>query len=179
MDEHFLTCPMCLELATEPRETNCCHQLFCLSCIQLPRQCPICRADRLTYSENVLVARLLDAFPATCPFGCSSAVTRGNLEEHTKKCDRNTEKCDSKWPPFTWSVAHSLATVYILRLEFSLRSFAFVTVVEYINTKIVIPPGLEPDLMVDCQLYEWRISSWRSLERRVTGPEFEVGGYKW
>ncbi|KAF0434881.1 cysteine proteinase [Gigaspora margarita] len=31
----------------------------------------------------------------------------------------------------------------------------------------------------DFQYYTWQINSWSSLEKRITGPEFEAGGWKW
>ena len=30
-----------------------------------------------------------------------------------------------------------------------------------------------------CETFQWDITDWRSLDKRVTGPEFEIGGYKW
>ena len=31
----------------------------------------------------------------------------------------------------------------------------------------------------DLQVCHWPIESWTALEKRITGPEFEVGGHKW
>ncbi|CAG8689127.1 16760_t:CDS:10, partial [Cetraspora pellucida] len=39
-----------------------------------------------------------------------------------------------------------------------------------------------PDLghkIKDFQHYTWHITDWKNLEKRLTGPEFEVGGWKW
>ncbi|CAG8626557.1 6372_t:CDS:10, partial [Cetraspora pellucida] len=39
-----------------------------------------------------------------------------------------------------------------------------------------------PDLgyeIEDFQYYTWQIAGWTSLEKRITGPEFEAGGWKW
>ncbi|KAG0235795.1 hypothetical protein BGX31_004161 [Mortierella sp. GBA43] len=30
-----------------------------------------------------------------------------------------------------------------------------------------------------CETFQWKIEDWSSLDKRVTGPEFEIGGYKW
>ncbi|KAI1316281.1 hypothetical protein EDD11_010189 [Mortierella claussenii] len=30
-----------------------------------------------------------------------------------------------------------------------------------------------------CEIFQWEITDWKSLDKRVTGPEFEIGGYKW
>ncbi|KAL1922777.1 uncharacterized protein VTP21DRAFT_9153 [Calcarisporiella thermophila] len=39
-----------------------------------------------------------------------------------------------------------------------------------------------PDLGIeveDFQVYHWEIKDWKSLDKRITGPNFEVGGWKW
>ncbi|KAG0304741.1 hypothetical protein BGZ98_005084 [Dissophora globulifera] len=45
-------------------------------------------------------------------------------------------------------------------------------------TKKLIPaiPDLEESA---CEIFQWHIKDWRALDKRVTGPEFEIGGYKW
>ncbi|RUS14183.1 hypothetical protein BC937DRAFT_94222 [Endogone sp. FLAS-F59071] len=93
MDLSLLNCPVCFEPATNPRETNCCNQVFCSACIQPLQSCPFCRASRLTHHENTVVTRILNTLPATCPFECQAAVTRGNLEAHTKICEQRLFDC--------------------------------------------------------------------------------------
>jgi len=29
------------------------------------------------------------------------------------------------------------------------------------------------------EIFQWEIKDWGVLDKRVTGPEFEIGGYKW
>ncbi|CAG8737552.1 19364_t:CDS:10, partial [Gigaspora margarita] len=43
-------------------------------------------------------------------------------------------------------------------------------------SKIMPDPGYEIE---DFQHHTWHISNWRGLEKRITGPEFETGGWKW
>jgi len=44
--------------------------------------------------------------------------------------------------------------------------------------KKLIPPM--PDLEERaCETFQWDIKDWKALDKRVTGPEFEIGGYKW
>ncbi|CAG8833756.1 13635_t:CDS:1, partial [Racocetra persica] len=31
----------------------------------------------------------------------------------------------------------------------------------------------------DFQYHTWHVTNWNNLERMLTGPEFEVGGWKW
>ncbi|KAG0340089.1 hypothetical protein BG000_000719 [Podila horticola] len=49
--------------------------------------------------------------------------------------------------------------------------------VEWMTAKLI--PKM-PDLEeAACETFQWDITDWRSLDKRVTGPEFEIGGYKW
>ncbi|KAI1314382.1 hypothetical protein EDD11_002247 [Mortierella claussenii] len=49
--------------------------------------------------------------------------------------------------------------------------------VEYMTTTLIPPfPDLEERA---CEIFQWDIKDWRALDKRVTGPEFEIGGYKW
>ena len=39
-----------------------------------------------------------------------------------------------------------------------------------------------PDLgqvVEDFKYHTWQVTNWRSLDKRITGPEFEAGGWKW
>ncbi|KAF9965293.1 hypothetical protein BGZ70_005095 [Mortierella alpina] len=48
--------------------------------------------------------------------------------------------------------------------------------VEWMTKKILAPmPDLEERA---CETFQWDIKDFKSLDRRVTGPEFEIGGYK-
>ncbi|ORX89747.1 ubiquitin carboxyl-terminal hydrolase 5 [Basidiobolus meristosporus CBS 931.73] len=54
-----------------------------------------------------------------------------------------------------------------------------------------VPDVKEPDTLLnkvmqdlghevtDFQVSHWHVTNWRHLEKRITGPEFEVGGHKW
>lgn len=49
--------------------------------------------------------------------------------------------------------------------------------VEWMAKKLIPPmPDLEERA---CETFQWDIKDWRALDKRVTGPEFEIGGYKW
>jgi len=45
-------------------------------------------------------------------------------------------------------------------------------------TEKVIPPVSDLETR-ECQTFQWDITDWKALDKRVTGPEFEIGGYKW
>ncbi|CAG8491668.1 11950_t:CDS:2, partial [Dentiscutata heterogama] len=45
-----------------------------------------------------------------------------------------------------------------------------------------IANNIMPDLgyeIEDFQYHTWQITCWSGLEKRITGPEFETGGWKW
>ncbi|KAG0340189.1 hypothetical protein BG004_006523 [Podila humilis] len=49
--------------------------------------------------------------------------------------------------------------------------------VEWMTAKLI--PKM-PDLEeAACETFQWDITDWAALKSRVTGPEFEIGGYKW
>lgn len=56
----FLQCTVCRELKNNPRETQCCHKLYCQDCIQnmTPNICPTCR-QRTSFVENPLVSKFI------------------------------------------------------------------------------------------------------------------------
>ncbi|KAF0549637.1 putative ubiquitin-specific processing protease 21 [Gigaspora margarita] len=52
----------------------------------------------------------------------------------------------------------------------------------FIADSQTIANDLMPNLgyeIEDFQYHTWRITSWGNLEKRITGPEFEAGGWKW
>jgi ubiquitin carboxyl-terminal hydrolase 7 len=39
-----------------------------------------------------------------------------------------------------------------------------------------------PDLghdVKDFKVFTWKLTNWKKLEKKLTGPEFECGGHKW
>lgn len=39
-----------------------------------------------------------------------------------------------------------------------------------------------PDLghdVKDFKVYTWRLTNWKKLEKKITGPDFECGGHRW
>ncbi|KAG0239645.1 hypothetical protein BGX31_002574 [Mortierella sp. GBA43] len=49
--------------------------------------------------------------------------------------------------------------------------------VEWITKKVI--PVMADQEERACEIFQWDIKDWRTLDKRVTGPEFEIGGYKW
>ncbi|KAI7815889.1 ubiquitin carboxyl-terminal hydrolase 5 [Gamsiella multidivaricata] len=49
--------------------------------------------------------------------------------------------------------------------------------VEWITRKLI--PILPDQEERACEIFQWDIKDWKALDKRMTGPEFEIGGYKW
>ncbi|GBB86550.1 hypothetical protein RclHR1_12980003 [Rhizophagus clarus] len=56
------------------------------------------------------------------------------------------------------------------------ETFSVVTDYEVMANKILPDLGQEID---DFKYNTWHVTNWRHLEKRITGPEFEVGNWKW
>jgi tetratricopeptide (TPR) repeat protein len=100
-------CCICSDYVTELRETPCCHQLFCLTCIQSylnqsVKDCPLCKRPSLTEDSlltNVVVQRLVDNLQLDCPYkleGCQAKVPRCDLIQHKQSCEYSPEKLANK-----------------------------------------------------------------------------------
>ncbi|CAF3001728.1 unnamed protein product [Rotaria socialis] len=80
-----LTCAICLDIASEENavETSCCHNLFCLPCIENVESCPTCRTEDYQKIPAYFARRLIGSLTVSCPNdGCTVQVTRSNLANH-------------------------------------------------------------------------------------------------
>jgi uncharacterized protein HemY len=95
--QQLIECCICCDYLTEVRETPCCHQLFCLTCIQSwlqtsARNCPRCRSTILTeenLTKNIVIQRFVDNLQFDCPHklqGCPSKIPRCDLIQHKSTC---------------------------------------------------------------------------------------------
>jgi len=103
----LIECCICCDYLTDVRETPCCHQLFCSTCIQSwlqtsTKNCPRCRSTTLneqTLTKNIVIQRFVDNLQFDCPFklqGCPAKVPRSDLTEHKQSCPYSPEKLDNK-----------------------------------------------------------------------------------
>lgn len=90
-------CCICCDYLTDVRETSCCHQLFCLACIQSwlkqsGSNCPRCLSTTLTeqaLQTNVVIQHFIDNARFTCPNklqGCPAKIPRSYLTQHKLSC---------------------------------------------------------------------------------------------
>ncbi|CAG8823867.1 10336_t:CDS:2, partial [Racocetra persica] len=65
--------------------------------------------------------------------------------------------------------------------EKSVRLFTVITAQldeAILNFSNKIMPDLGHEIE-DFQYHTWNVINWKNLEKRITGPEFEAGGWKW
>ncbi|KAL0206310.1 hypothetical protein P9112_001617 [Eukaryota sp. TZLM1-RC] len=93
MEKH-LACGVCLDIATDALESQCCHSLFCEQCQKrLNRsQCHSCCARNPSFKPNYSIRRIVDSLPIACP-DCMYETTRGNLRDHHFKCPKKAHEC--------------------------------------------------------------------------------------
>lgn len=93
----YLNCSICLQLATFAVETNCCHNIYCETCITTAKAskdcCPSCRKGKFMFTTNYLARRMVNSMPGECLHKCGTPLTRGDLEEHQRKCGKRP--CDA------------------------------------------------------------------------------------
>ena len=80
-----LQCPICLELVSDPVQTNCGH-IFCGKCIKRTKTCPIDRKT-FTVTPDEFNKRRLKNFKVKCPNsekGCYWQGDLGEAEKHTR-----------------------------------------------------------------------------------------------
>ena len=95
--DSFLTCPVCIDIATEAVESNCCGVVFCLRCARdvLAESCPNCRAAPFKWKETLIARRMINSLPRACP-NCEEKTTYGELKGHMFKCSKAVRKCAIK-----------------------------------------------------------------------------------
>jgi tetratricopeptide (TPR) repeat protein len=103
----LIECCICCDYLTEVRETPCCHQLFCHSCIQSwlqtsTKNCPRCRSATLTeetLTKNIVIQRFVDNLQFDCPHklqGCAAKIPRSDLMKHKRSCPYSPETLTNK-----------------------------------------------------------------------------------
>ena len=95
----FLECKICMSLAREAVETNCCHQIFCSSCLidynssGPDKPCPMCRNPSIKFSLAHLAMRMIGSLPQSCPYECGHKTSRSEMEQHLLKCKLRRYHC--------------------------------------------------------------------------------------
>ena len=88
--EDEFKCPICLDLAENAVETECCNHAYCEVHAKPfeAKSCPTCRTTPFRYKPAIIVRRMINNLTTECPFCKSSNVQRGNLEDHKRTCSK-------------------------------------------------------------------------------------------
>ena len=96
-------CCICLDVAEEAVETDCCGQLFCDKCLAPLREkpCPQCRAKPLIVRPNKFARRAIANFTVPCPNGCSEIISQTAMTSHMESCEKKIYSCRGPKCEFT------------------------------------------------------------------------------
>ncbi len=95
--EDYYTCHVCLQVADDAVETECCHHVFCEHCIAAwyvtHKECPLCRKHMFTWTVSTFLRQVIADKPMVCPFGCGKGFPRSELKSHTDLCESREFIC--------------------------------------------------------------------------------------
>lgn len=100
------TCGICQDIFVDPKETQCCRQIYCKECItEWLKDNTTCPFDRkLLNAESLrspsrVVTNLLNNMKVKCDYhlkGCKVISAMDQLSQHLKSCDKNPNRlCES------------------------------------------------------------------------------------
>ena len=84
-------CPICLDYSVDPVTSSCCEAIYCKECVKNIKRCSICRTENCEFKESLFAKRLINTIEAVCD--CGYKCTRGDLNEHQKKCEITLISC--------------------------------------------------------------------------------------
>lgn len=92
--EESSTCPICLKIAEEAMESQCCGFIFCQKCIYklIKYECPCCRELRFKYHPALSMRKLIKTLPVKCE--CGYIDSNDNIKKHYMYCNLRTFTCD-------------------------------------------------------------------------------------
>jgi len=94
----YLICPQCSDIADNAVETNCCHIVYCESCLasRVGKPCPRCKNDSLSFDPSIMARRMVGAIETECPYNCGANVARSELKAHKSNCLKKIVECAGK-----------------------------------------------------------------------------------
>ena len=92
IEEHCY-CPICIKIAKNPVESDCCGNIFCSLCTKKLSNCPICRKENLKTHPSLLIRKIINAIPIKCNFECGYINTVDFMEQHYLSCQNRLFIC--------------------------------------------------------------------------------------
>jgi len=86
--EDTTTCPICLKLAENAMESECCGFIFCQKCIVRieKRECPCCRESKFKYHPALGMRKLIKNLPVKCSYNCGFVDSYEKIKNHYFNC---------------------------------------------------------------------------------------------
>jgi len=92
--ENEFGCSICLDVAVDAVESNCCHNVFCEDCLKIQKTCPMCRHSNVSYSISHLSRRIIGKMQLQCTNeGCKLSIPRSEMAHHLLLCDFRILDC--------------------------------------------------------------------------------------
>ena len=93
--EESASCPICLKIADDAMESECCGQIFCNKCINKVESniCPICRRVNLKVHISLTMRKLIKNLSVKCIHGCGALETIENIKKHYVVCKNRDFTC--------------------------------------------------------------------------------------
>lgn len=94
--EESTICPICLKLAVDAVESDCCGAIFCESCIIKieKKECPLCRNYNFKYHNALGIRKLIRNLPVMCAHNCGHKDSNENMKKHYHSCPLRDYKCN-------------------------------------------------------------------------------------
>ncbi len=92
IEEHCY-CPICIKIAKNAVESECCGNIFCLGCSKKLFNCPICRKENMKTHQSLLVRKIIKSIPIKCVYDCGYINTADLMDHHYLSCENRLFVC--------------------------------------------------------------------------------------
>ena len=93
IEEHCY-CPICMKVAKDAVESECCGNIFCLNCTKKLFSCPICRKENLKLHQSLLMRKIIKSIPVKCIYDCGFIHTADLMDQHYINCQNRLYVCN-------------------------------------------------------------------------------------
>ena len=92
IEEHCY-CPICIKIAKNAVESECCGNIFCAGCTKKLLSCPICRKENMRTHQSLLMRKIIKSIPIKCIYECGYINTVDFMDQHYLQCQNRLFIC--------------------------------------------------------------------------------------